>query len=38
VRRNDDDAAAVAFGKHPIARLASFFELETTTLKRKKSK
>jgi hypothetical protein len=37
VPRNDD-AAAVAFSKHPIARSASFFESETTTVKRKKSK
>jgi hypothetical protein len=40
VHSNDDDAAAaaVAFGKQPIARSASFFEWETTTVKRKKSK
>jgi hypothetical protein len=40
VHRNDDDAAAaaVAFGMHPIARSASFFESETTTVKGKKSK
>ncbi len=38
VHRNDDDAAAVALGMHPIARSASFFEPETTTVKRKKSK